>query len=119
MAKIEEKSPADATLDQAGIEITKELRELRGDLAALVASLQRFGALGAEALKGRAQDLADDSLSGSMKAVRNVRHQMEALQGRVQGDVRAHPLAWLVGALGLGMMFGLLVSRRHWWIAPV
>lgn len=113
MAKIEEKSPADDALDRAGQEIARELQDLRVDLASLLASLQRYGALGAEELKGRAQDLADGSVSESLKAVRDLRQQVDALQGQLQGDVRAHPLAWLVGALGLGMLIGLVFSRRN------
>lgn len=113
MAKTDQTTPTDNPLEDAGQDITRELRALRADLAALAASLQRYGALGADEVKGRARDMADESLASSLKALREARRQVDDLQDRLQGDVRAHPLAWLVGALGLGMVLGLLAAHRR------
>ncbi len=113
MAKARESSPETPDRDRVGQDIAQELQDLRADVAALVASLQRYGALGAEDLKGRVQDLSDEAMAESLRTVRDLRRQVDALQSQLEGDVRAHPFAWLAGALGIGLMFGLLVSRRH------
>ena len=113
MAKAKENSPEAPDRESVGQDIAQELQDLRADVAALVASLQRYGGLGAADLKGRVQDLSDDAMAESLRTVRDLRRQVDALQSQLEGDVRSHPLAWLAGALGIGMLFGLLVSRRH------
>jgi len=113
MAKSEERPREETDRDRVGEDIAKQLHDLRADLAALVASLQQYGALGAEELRGRAQDLTDDAMAESLKTVKELRRQVDSIQSRLEGDVRAHPLAWMAGALGFGMLFGLLLSRRN------
>ncbi len=113
MAKAGESSPEAPDRERVGQDIAQELQDLRADVAALVASLQRYGALGAADLKGRVQDLSDDAMAESLRTVRDLRRQVDALQWQLGGDVRAHPLAWLAGALGIGLLLGLLVSRQH------
>lgn len=112
MATINEQLPEDLSRNDAGQKFTRELRNLRSDLATLVASLQRYGAIGAEKLKGRAKDLTDDPLSDWLKAVRDMRQQVDTPQQQLQGDLSAHPLAWLVGAPGPGMLISLLFLYR-------
>ncbi len=107
-----ETSSTGSARDSVGQDISKEIQELRADFAALVASLKDYGALGAEDLKSRAQGLSDDAVAESLRSIKELRQQVESLQGQLEKDVRAHPLAWMVGALGLGVLFGLLFSRR-------
>jgi ElaB/YqjD/DUF883 family membrane-anchored ribosome-binding protein len=113
MAKAKENSPEAIDRETVGQDIAQELRDLRADFAALVASLQRYGALGAADLKESAQDLSDEAMAESLRKVQGLRRQVDALQSELEGDMRAHPLAWLAGALGIGMLFGLLLSHRH------
>lgn len=113
MAKSRESSPEALDRESVGEDIAQELQDLRADVAALVASLQRYGALGAAELKERAEGLSDEAMAESLRSVRDLRRQVDALEAQMEGNVRAHPLAWLAGALGIGMLFGLLVSHRH------
>lgn len=113
MVKAKENSPEAPDRENVGQDIAQELQDLRADVAALVASLQRYGALGAAELKDRAQGFSDEAMAESLRTVRDLRRQVDALQSQLEGDVRAHPLAWLAGALGIGLLFGLLISRRH------
>jgi ElaB/YqjD/DUF883 family membrane-anchored ribosome-binding protein len=95
-----------------GQEITQELHQLRADIAALSGSLQRYGTLQAQELKARVKGMTDDTLDESLHNIQELRHKVDALQTRLQGDVRAHPLVSLAGALGLGLLFGLILARR-------
>ncbi|MBC2836894.1 DUF883 family protein [Paragemmobacter straminiformis] len=93
-------------------DIEQQIRQLREDVAALAKSLQGYGARVADGVKARAQDASGDAVAESLKAVRELRGEVEAMQARLEGDVRAHPLAWLVGALGIGVLLGLIFSHR-------
>jgi ElaB/YqjD/DUF883 family membrane-anchored ribosome-binding protein len=113
MARTEEK-PIDApTREGVGQDIAKELLELRADVSALAASLQRYGALSADDLKSRAQGVTDETLAETLRHVHDLRQMVDTLQSRVEVDLRARPLVWLAGALGLGLLVGLIVSRRE------
>ena len=113
MANVEEKSLESPDRARAGQGIEKELQDLRADVAALVASLQQYGALGAEELKGRAKGISEDAIAESLNTIRMMQRQVDLLRSQLEGDLRAHPLAWLAGALGIGLLFGLLVSHRR------
>jgi ElaB/YqjD/DUF883 family membrane-anchored ribosome-binding protein len=112
MVKKDDTSSTDAARDRIGQDISKEIQELRADVAALVASLKDYGALGAGELKNRAQGLPDEAVADSLRNIKELRQQVEGLQDHLEKDVRAHPLAWMAGALGLGVLFGLFLSRR-------
>lgn len=96
--------------DEPGIE--QQIRQLREDVAALAKSLHGYGARMADEVKSRALDASGDAVAGSLKSVDELRREVDAIRARVEGDVRAHPLAWLVGALGIGVLLGLILSHR-------
>lgn len=93
-------------------DLAHQISALRADFAALTETLKACGGVRAEDLKGRARDLSDEALTESLKVVQDLRRQLDGIDARIEGNVRAHPLAWLAGALGLGLLFGLLLSRR-------
>ena len=97
---------------EGGSDIEQQIRQLRDDVAALAKSLHRYGAQTAEGVKARALDATDDALADALKSVKDLRGEVDAMQTRVEHDVRAHPLAWLVAALGLGLLIGILFSHR-------
>ncbi len=100
------------TRESVGQELAKEVLQLRADVAALAASLERYGSLAADDLKTRAQEVTDPALAEALRHVQELRQKVDSLQTRLEVDMRAHPLAWLAGALGLGLLFGLIFSRR-------
>lgn len=112
MAKAEDKSSDGPSRDSIADDIGKDIEALRADVAAIVASLSKYGALSAEEMKSRAQGLSDEAVAETVRRVKELRQEADKLQGQLEGEVRAHPLLWLVGALGLGLLFGLMSSRR-------
>lgn len=112
MARTEAKTIDEPTRERVGQDIAKELLELRADVSALAADLQRYGALSTDELKIRAQGVTDEALADAQRHIHALRQKVDTLQSRVEVDVRAHPLAWLAGALGLGLLVGLIFSRR-------
>lgn len=101
-----------ASREEIGHDIGKEIEALRADVAALAASLRRYGRLGADEVKDRAETLSDEALAESLRGLGELRARVDGLQSQVTKDVRAHPLAWLGGALGIGLVLGLIFSRR-------
>lgn len=108
MARVDERTAREA----AEVEIGKELQALRADMAALVQTVREYGVLAAADLRGRGEGAAADALAEAERAMRDVRGRVDAAQVRLEGDVRANPLAWLAGAVGLGLLVGLLFGRR-------
>ena len=112
MARDNGRKPEERAHENDPQDISAELQALREDVAALAASLHRAGASGVAGLKRRSEDLAEDSLDEALRNLRDLRQQVHAMQGKLEGEMHAHPLAWLAGALGLGLLAGLLLSRR-------
>lgn len=96
----------------AAEEIEAELRALRADVAALAAALKAYGGAAAEDVRARAEGSAEEALAESLRVVRDLRGKVDGLQAQVEGDVRANPFAWLIGAAGLGLLLGLILGRR-------
>jgi len=112
MAKSETKISAPDARAEAGQDIDAEIRALRADVAALAQSLKAYAGATAEDVRARGRAATDDAAEEALKAVRELRQEVEGLQGRLEGEVRANPLAWLAGAAGLGLLLGLLFQRR-------
>lgn len=110
-AKVDEAGGAER--DAAAEEIGRELRALRADVAALAAALRAYGGIAAGEAKARAEGSAEDALAEALRAVHELRGKVDGMQARVEGDVRAHPLAWLAGAAGLGLLIGLIFGRHE------
>lgn len=112
MVRTEGKASDEPSKEDLAHDIGKELQELRANVAALVASLEKYGSLGVEDLKGRAQGLSDEAIAEAARSIRDLHQKVEALHAQMERELRAHPLAWLVGALGLGLLVGLMFSHR-------
>lgn len=112
MARATKVEEAQSGRGAAAEEIEAELRALRADVAALAAAVKAYGGAAAEEVRARAGGSAEEALAESLRAVRELRGKVDGLQAEVEGDVRAHPLAWLLGAAGLGLLLGLMLGRR-------
>jgi hypothetical protein len=54
----------------------------------------------------------DDGNGDSHPHIQELKERLEALNHRVQGFIKEHPAACLMGALGLGYLFARLARRR-------
>ncbi|WP_431299864.1 hypothetical protein [Tabrizicola sp. BL-A-41-H6] len=109
----ESKTKSQSTREAVGEDILNEFQQLRADVTSLSASLQRFGTLQAEELATRAKGVTGEALDESLRSIREMRQKLDGLQQRLEGDVRAHPLASMAGVLCLGVIVGLLFARRN------
>lgn len=112
MARAADGTAKAASAEAAGREVERELQALRAEVAALAKALRAYGGAAAEEVTERAQGASQDALAEALKAVRDLREQADGVQERLEGDVRAHPLAWLAGAAVLGLLVGMLLGRR-------
>lgn len=110
MAKAPLKSATDTRVLTDDVEA--RIQALRDDIAALTQSVRDLGLHSAAEAKTKAKSLADDASTEAMKAVHDLRVQLDSLQSDVEGRVKSHPFAWLAGAVGLGVILGLLFTRR-------
>lgn len=109
----ESRTKSRSTRETAGEDLMKEFQQLRADVTSLAESLQRYGALQAEDLATRAKAVTGEAPDEALRTIQEIRQRMDALQKGLEGDVRAHPLASLAGVLCLGVLVGLLFSRRN------
>jgi hypothetical protein len=54
----------------------------------------------------------DDGSGESRAHIQELKERLEALNDRVQGLIKEHPAACLMGALGLGYLFARIARRR-------
>jgi ElaB/YqjD/DUF883 family membrane-anchored ribosome-binding protein len=92
-------------------EIAAELTALRADVAALAKSIGAYGKARATEFRGSAEAASEDVLQSSRKALKDVRKQIDVLEGDLEARVREHPLQTLMIALGLGFVISLLIRR--------
>lgn len=106
-AKGEASSPSAASSE----EIAAELAALRNDVAALAKSIGGYGKVRAAELRGSAEAATDDLLESSRKALKDLRKQIDELEGELETRVREHPLQTLLIAVGLGFLLSLVIRR--------
>jgi ElaB/YqjD/DUF883 family membrane-anchored ribosome-binding protein len=111
MAKAPLKSVTESR-EQLQDDVESRIQELREEIAALTQSLRDLGAKSAEEAKTKARHIADDATTEALQAVKELRAQFGSLQSEVEGKVQSHPFAWLAGAVGLGVILGLFLTRR-------
>jgi ElaB/YqjD/DUF883 family membrane-anchored ribosome-binding protein len=93
-------------------DVESRIQDLRDEIAALTHQLRDLGLKGAHEAKAKAKVIADDATDEALQAIKDLRAQFETLQSDVEGKVKTHPLAWLAGAVGLGVILGLFLSHR-------
>lgn len=96
----------------AGEDVAREIAALRADVAALAEALRAYGGATAEEVRARVAAGSDEALAEGLRAVRELRGQVEGMEARLEGEVRESPLAWLAGAAVIGVLVGLLLGRR-------
>lgn len=92
-------------------EIAAELAALRADVAALAKSIGGYGKARAAEFRSSAEAASEDLLDNSRKALKDIRKQIDELEGELETRVREHPLQTLMIALGLGVLISLIIRR--------
>jgi ElaB/YqjD/DUF883 family membrane-anchored ribosome-binding protein len=111
MAKTPLQTVADAR-ENIQDDVETRLQELRDEITALTHQLRDLGLKGAHEAKAKAKDIADDATDEALHAIKELRKQFGSMQSEVEGKVQTHPFAWLVGAVGLGVILGLFLTHR-------
>jgi ElaB/YqjD/DUF883 family membrane-anchored ribosome-binding protein len=65
-----------------------------------------------EELSNRAQESLDDARAAASRYVDRGRAKVESLAHAVEGRVKAAPLSTLLLATGVGLVLGVILSRR-------
>jgi ElaB/YqjD/DUF883 family membrane-anchored ribosome-binding protein len=111
MAKTPLQTVADAR-ETLHDDVESRLQELRDEITALTQQLRDLGLKGAHEAKAKAKDIADDATDEALAAIKELRKQFGSMQAEVEGKVQTHPFAWLLGAVGLGVILGLFLTHR-------
>ena len=111
MAKAPLKTVTD-TREQLQDDVEARIQALRDEIAALTKSVRDLGLQSAADAKTKARDIADDATAEALQAVKELRAHVDTLQSDVEDRVKSHPFAWLAGAVGLGVILGLILTRR-------
>jgi ElaB/YqjD/DUF883 family membrane-anchored ribosome-binding protein len=107
----ESKSNGHPKTSEYEAEIRAEMAEIRNDIAALAKSVGGYGKVRATDLQDRATEMSDEVLNESRRALKKLGKQVASLEKDMEVNVREHPLHWFLGALGVGMVFAMLVRR--------
>ena len=94
-------------------EVQAEMAEIKNDLAALTKSLAKYGKARAEGLQDRAFEWSDEMMEDSLQAIKKLRKQVSRLEKDMETNVREHPLQWILGAVGLGLVIAMLMGRNR------
>lgn len=94
-------------------EIRAEMAEIRTDIAALVKSLGKYSKASADSLQDGATDLTEEMLAESRRAAKKLGKKVSRLEKDMETKVREHPLQWFLGALGIGLVFTMLMQRNR------
>jgi ElaB/YqjD/DUF883 family membrane-anchored ribosome-binding protein len=94
-------------------EIRAEMAEIKGDIAALTKALTGYGKARADGLQDRASDWSDDLVKKSRKSVKKLEKQISRLEKDVETSVRANPVQWFLGALGIGLAVAMLMGKSR------
>jgi ElaB/YqjD/DUF883 family membrane-anchored ribosome-binding protein len=116
-------SKTKADLESESKELSKQVENLRNDLAELAktvrslaqegsASAQRGVRETADKLTRRGQELADDARTAGQQAVEHGSEIVKEKYGEFETTVRRHPTTAVAVALGLGYLAGLLSRNR-------
>ncbi|NNU81749.1 DUF883 family protein [Halovulum dunhuangense] len=112
MANSSTKTSETRSSDDTAREIEREVAQLREDLATLTRSLRDHGTARFDEAKHRVEDMSDEAMAETLRVVRDLRKRITTIERDLEGNVRENPMSWVLGALGMGLLFGLLFSRR-------
>ena len=109
----ETKSDSHSKASEYEDEIRAEMAEIRNDIAALAKSFGGYGKVRATELQDRAAEMSDEVLNEARRALKKLGKQVSNLEKDMEVRVREHPLQWFLGALGVGLVFAMLVRQRE------
>ncbi len=88
-----------------------EMAEVRHEIAALAKSIGGQSKERVADLQDRAAEMSEEVLDESRRALKKLGKQVANLEKDMEVRVREHPLQWFLGALGVGLVFAMLVRR--------
>ncbi|OSP56126.1 YqjD family protein [Pseudoruegeria sp. SK021] len=92
-------------------DLENEVNKARNDLTALKKTIGDLGKEKMDALKGMTDDLPDELMERSREAIADLRKQITVLERDLENRVREKPLAWLLGAVGVGVVLAAILRR--------
>lgn len=97
--------------DKYRADISAQVTQLREDLANLASTVKNLGSDVTHDVKAKATRLADDAISASNNAARNVKHEVRALNNDVTNYIQEKPLQAIGMAAAAGFVFAILTRR--------
>ncbi|MCI2395974.1 hypothetical protein MN186_16190 [Aliiroseovarius sp. N1F302] len=64
-------------------------------------------------MQANATDFTEEVLDESRRAVKKLGKQVFRLEKDMESNVRENPVHWFLGALGVGLVFTMLMRRNH------
>lgn len=92
-----------------------ELAELRLASAELLRKLRAYGLDRLGAVRDEVEEDTDSLLREGRRMAQDLRRRMGEVEAKVERHVREHPAPWiggLLGAIGFGLILGLILRRR-------
>ncbi|WP_289069564.1 hypothetical protein [uncultured Aliiroseovarius sp.] len=72
-----------------------------------------YGKARADGMQANATDFTEEVLDESRRAVKKLGKQVFRLEKDMESNVRENPVHWFLGALGVGLVFTMLMRRNH------
>lgn len=92
-----------------------ELAELRLASAELLRKLRAYGLDRLGAVRDEVEEDTDSLLREGRRMAQDLRRRMGEVEAKVERHIREHPAPWiggLLGAIGFGLILGLILRRR-------
>jgi ElaB/YqjD/DUF883 family membrane-anchored ribosome-binding protein len=93
-------------------ELREDLLKLRSDLGGVLQSVMDATKAEAGEARERMEAKAREQLDQFAAAVSGARDQGRVMADRLCGQIETHPVGSVLGALGVGLLLGMLMSRK-------
>ena len=103
---------ANAPTDDKYAELSKQIDELRLDLATITETMGEVARAEVDEATGRVKGAAREAKARGRRAARRARAEADRDIEIAQDYVRERPLTAVAGAAALGLVFGFLTARR-------
>ncbi|MCE5325288.1 MAG: hypothetical protein LLG01_02620 [Planctomycetaceae bacterium] len=93
-------------------ELREDIKRLKQDLKAILQSVGDTGSVKWEQISDRMKDRATEGYEQLRDAAEYARQRSAQATQAARETVSAHPLSWVFGAVGLGIILGKLMGRK-------
>ncbi|MCE5276533.1 MAG: hypothetical protein ABFD92_17065 [Planctomycetaceae bacterium] len=93
-------------------ELRDDVKRLKEDLKAILESVSETGSAKWEHISGRMKDQAAAKYDQLKDAAEYARQRGSQATHAARETVASHPLSWVLGAMGLGIVLGKLMGRK-------